>query len=145
MVELGLGEVDNLEVKIRWNEIMSSTTSSSATEACTTGSCVGRKELTEDAINQEFQKLSQGVWKLSVDKKKISIGFTTRSWKKAIAFINELSTLAESEEISHHPGTKSSIQQNTIQRKRCKHLWFSIPGDKPAFDDIIEHVVLHVR
>ena len=124
---------------------MSSTTSSSVIEVCTTGSCVGRKELTEDAISQEFQKLSQGVWKLSDNKKKISIGFTTRSWKKAIAFINELSSLAESGEISHHPGTKSSIQHNTLQRKRWKHLWFSIPGDKPAFDDIIKHVDLHVR
>ena len=65
---------------------------------------MGRKELSEDAIDQELHKLSPGVWRLSDDKKKISIRFTTRSWSKAIAFINELSVLAESEAISHHPG-----------------------------------------
>ena len=75
---------------------------------------MGRKELSVDAIDQELQKLSQGVWKLSDDKKKISIGFTTRSWSKAISFINDLSVLAESKDISHHPGSEQSIEDNSI-------------------------------
>ena len=65
---------------------------------------MGRRKLSEDAIDQELHILSPGIWKLSDDKKKISTRLTTRSWSKAIAFINELSVLAESEAISHHPG-----------------------------------------
>jgi Pterin 4 alpha carbinolamine dehydratase len=86
------------------NVIMITTASSAVVGSCSAGSCVGSRELSEDAIDQELRILSPGVWKLSNDKKKISIGFTTRSWSKAIAFINELSVLAESEAISHHPG-----------------------------------------
>jgi hypothetical protein len=93
-----------LRAKSDENGIMSTTTSSAVVGSCSSGSCVGRRELSENAIDQELRILSPGVWKLSDDKKKISIGFTTRSWSKAIAFINELSVLAESEAISHHPG-----------------------------------------
>ena len=56
-------------------------------------------------IHEELGKLSEGVWMLSEDKLKISIEVMTRNWKGAIDFINELSLLAESSEISHHPGT----------------------------------------
>jgi pterin-4a-carbinolamine dehydratase len=105
-----------LRAKGHENGIMSTTTSAAATASCSTGSCVGRRELSEEAINQELKLLSPGVWKLSDDKKKISIRFTTRSWSKAIAFINELSALAESEAISHHPGWVPSLENNSINR-----------------------------
>jgi pterin-4a-carbinolamine dehydratase len=70
------------------------------------GGCKGSSKLSDELIHVEFGKLSAGVWILSEDKLKISIEIMTRNWKAAIDFINELSLLAESTEISHHPGTR---------------------------------------
>jgi pterin-4a-carbinolamine dehydratase len=69
------------------------------------GGCKGSSKLSDEMIHDEFGKLSAGAWILSEDKLKISIEVMTRHWKAAMDFINELSLLAESTEISHHPGT----------------------------------------
>ena len=41
---------------------------------------------------------------------KITMEFKTRNWKGAIAFINEAGVIAESEEVSHHPGTSIVLE-----------------------------------
>lgn len=80
-------------------------TSMSTCSPASSGGCRGSSKLSDEMIHEELGKLSEGVWILSEDKLKISIEVMTRNWKGAIDFINELSLLAESSEISHHPGT----------------------------------------
>lgn len=70
--------------------------------------CVGKNpgfsKLTKDEIDSKFASLAPGMWRLTDDDQKIVLEFKTRNWNGAIAFINEMSVLAESVDISHHPG-----------------------------------------
>lgn len=77
-------------------------------KGCHSCGCVGKNpgygKLSAEDVDKEMSTLSPGVWKLSEDRSKISMEFVTRNWKGAIAFINEASIIAESEEVNHHPG-----------------------------------------
>ena len=91
------------------SEMLIKENSSPAPKSCPTCGCTGKNpgydKLTSEDVDNELSKLSSGIWKLSEDHLKITMEFKTRNWKGAVAFINEASEIAESEEISHHPGT----------------------------------------
>ena len=77
-------------------------------EAQKTCGCVGKNpgfsKLTKEDIDSKLASLIPGMWTLVEEPQKLVVRFTTRNWSSAVAFINELSHLAESADISHHPG-----------------------------------------
>ena len=79
--------------------------------------CVGRNpgffRLTHEDVDSKFASLIPGMWRLVDESQKLVIQFTSRNWSGAVAFINELSLLADSAEISHHPG-KELIDHRSI-------------------------------
>lgn len=98
-------------------------------KSCPTCGCVGKNpgygKLTNEEIDAEFATLAPGVWTLADDYMKITMEFKTRNWKGAIAFINEISVIAESDEVSHHPGNGVSIDAHTACRSLVESLTFS--------------------
>ena len=84
-------------------------------KSCPPCGCVGKNpgygKLNNDSVDSEFATLTPGMWKLSDDYQKIVMEFNTRNWNGSIAFINEVSVIAESKEVSHHPGN-SDIEWN---------------------------------
>ena len=84
---------------------MSSDHLSDPPKVCGSGGCIGSVKLSDQGINDEFQTLLADVWKLCDERKSISIEFMAKNWGSAMSFLNAISLIAESKEISHHPGT----------------------------------------
>ena len=74
-------------------------------KVCGGGGCIGSVKLSDQGINDEFQTLLENVWKLSDERKSICMEFMAKDWGSAMSFLNAISSIAESKEISHHPGS----------------------------------------
>ena len=70
-------------------------------QACKIGGCCGKDTPLLPAAEVQARLGSLPLWKISDDGKTISRTFTAKNWGAAMAFINELSVLAEEE--GHHP------------------------------------------
>ena len=67
------------------------------------GPNTGYNPLSREDMTALYQSLKPGFWVLSEDGLKLKRSFKCRNWQAAIDFISEVSTIAESEKIQHHP------------------------------------------
>lgn len=82
---------------------------------CHACGCVGEnpgQPLSEEVILAEFQKLREKYWTLSDDRKFLSKSFVCRNFAAAIKYINDAATIAERNEINHHPDMHLTSYRN---------------------------------
>jgi 4a-hydroxytetrahydrobiopterin dehydratase len=88
-----------------------STTASSI--GCSPCGCSGAAKLTDEEIQVELQSLNPlRQWKLSEDMKVISRSIVCRHFQSAVDAINEISKVAESPDMLHHPDLHLTSYRN---------------------------------